>query len=105
VTFSRTKRAPTAGSITWVVVPAFAVPWRTRRVRTDQRSSAGFPSRAFTAGCARRFARLDEEKANMLPCRLPLDRHVHTGESGIRRRVDVTAESVDDGGLSAGLRV
>src|SRR5690242_4489903 len=47
--FSRTKRASTAGSITWVVVPPFALRWRTRRVLTDQRSSAGFPTRAFTS--------------------------------------------------------
>ena len=49
MTFRRTKRASTAGSITWVVVPAFPVRCRTRRVRTDERSSAGFPSRFFTS--------------------------------------------------------
>ena len=49
MTFRRTKRASTAGSITWVVVPAFPVRCRTRLLRTDQRSSAGFPSRFLTS--------------------------------------------------------
>ena len=49
MTFRRTKRASTAGSITCVVVPAFAVRCRTRSLRTDQRSSAGFPTRFFTS--------------------------------------------------------
>ena len=49
-TFRRTKRVSTASSITWVVVPAFPVCCRTRRLRVDQLSSAGFPSRFFTRG-------------------------------------------------------
>ena len=44
MTFRRTKRASAAGSITWVVVPAFPVCCRTRLLRTDQRSSAGLPT-------------------------------------------------------------
>ena len=47
--FRRTKRASTAGSIAWVVVPAAPLCCRTRWLRTDQRSSAGLPSRAFTS--------------------------------------------------------
>ena len=35
--------------MTCVVVPAVPVCWRTRRLRVDQRSSAGFPSRFFTS--------------------------------------------------------
>ena len=49
MTFKRTKRASTVGSMTWVVVPALPVRCRTRRLRVDQRSSAGFPSRCFTS--------------------------------------------------------
>ena len=49
MTLRRTKRVSAAGSTTCVVVPAFPARCRTRSVRTDQRSSAGFPSRAFTS--------------------------------------------------------
>ena len=50
--FRRTKRASTAGSITCVVSPAFPRSFRTRSLRIDQRSSAGFPSRCFTSATA-----------------------------------------------------
>ena len=69
MTFSRTKRASTAGSITWVVVPAFPVFWRTRRVRTDQRSSAGVPSRFFTSSAASPLRMLSSRAGSARPRR------------------------------------